>query len=155
MSQGEAGQHLQELSAQIQELEQVQSQLQAQVEAARTSQQAVTEAKNALGDLETDDVVQVPLGGGAYVRARIEDIDEVIVELGSDYAAEQTRDDAIDSLDRRSDHIEEQIAEIQDGIADIQSDMQELESQAEQFRQQLLQQQSQQLGNLGMGGQGN
>lgn len=155
MSQGEAGQHLQELSAQLQELEQVQSQLQTQIEAAQASQQEVTEAIDALGDLETDDVVQVPLGGGAYVRATIEDIDEVIVDLGADYAAEQTRDGAIDALERRSDHIEEQIEELREGMAEIEADMDELEGRAEQLQQQMMQQQSQQLGNMGLGGQGN
>lgn len=152
MSQGqEATQHLQELSQQLQELDQVQSQLQAQLEAARVRQEEVREAISALEELDTDAIVQVPLGGDAYVKARIIDIDEVIVDLGADFSAVQTREGAIDALERRNDQIDEQMDRLGETLSDVESDIAEVESHAQQLQQRLIQQQAQQAGGLGLG----
>lgn len=155
MSQGqEAGQHLQELSEQLEELDQVQNQLRTQLEAARARREDVSDAIEALADLETDSVVQVPLGADAYVKARIEDVDEVIVTLGADFSAEQSREEAIGTLEQRAEQIEEQIERLQENLSDVSADIQEVEGRAQQLRQQMLQQQSQQLGGMGLGGEG-
>ncbi len=155
MSQGQqAGQHLQELSQQLQELDQVQSQLRTQLEATRLGREEVRDAIDALEELESDAVVQVPLGGGTYVKARIEDIDEVIVDLGADFAAERDREDAISTLETRTDQIDEQIERLQETLSNVSANIQEVQGQAQHLRQQLLQQQSQQLGGVGLGGEG-
>lgn len=156
MSQRGEGQ-LQELSERLQALDSLEAQLETQMTALRTEQSAVREAINALDALETDSSVQVPLGGGAFVRARIEDVDEVIVELGGNFAVEQTREEATGTLDRKIDSIDEQIEELQSELADVQSDIQEVEGRAQQLQQQLVQQRMQQLQGEGrgqLGGQG-
>lgn len=152
MSQGqEAGQHLQELSQQLQELDQVQAQLRTQLEATRVGREEVSDAIDALEELENDTVVQVPLGADTYVKARIEDIDEVIVALGAEFSAEQSREEAIDTLRTRSDQLQEQIERLEDTLSDVTSDIQQVESRAQQLRQQLLQQQAQQQQQMGGG----
>lgn len=154
MSQGQdAGHALQELSQQLQELDAVQNQLQTQLETIRTQKSQVRSAIDTLGDLETGSTVQVPLGGDAYVKAEVLDIEEVIVSLGAEFAAEHTRDGAIDALQTRIDHLDDQIEQVQESLTDVKSDIEEVEGHAQQVRQQLAQQQRQQLGGMGIGGE--
>jgi prefoldin alpha subunit len=89
--------------------------------------------------------VQVPLGGGAYLRAEVQDIDEVIVDLGGGYAAEQDQDDAVDALERKRDVLDDRIDDVQEEIDELESESDELEEQAQQMQQQMQQQQMQQL----------
>ena len=62
--------------------------------------------------------MQVPLGGGAYVRATVDDVDEVIVSIGADYAAERERDGAVELLGERKDNIDERIQELNEAVAE-------------------------------------
>jgi len=89
--------------------------------------------------------VQVPLGGGAYVRAEVQDIDEIIVDLGGGYAAEQKQGDAIDALESKKDSLDDRIGEVRSQISDLEEESQELEQQAQQMQQQMQQQQMQQM----------
>lgn len=138
-------QQLQELSQQLQEVEEQIEALQANVEGIRNEQTEVDEAIDALEKLETDSIVQVPVGGGAYVHAQVQDIDEVIVELGADYAAEFDQEEAVDALDNKKDRLDERIEEVTDRIADLEAESSELEQKAQQLQQQALQQQMGQM----------
>lgn len=89
--------------------------------------------------------MQVPLGGGAYVRAEVQDIDEIIVSLGGNYSAEQSEEDAIDVLGRKRDALDDRIEETQEEVDELESESQELEQQAQQMQQQMQQQQMQQM----------
>lgn len=150
MSQGQdAGQALQSLSQQLQELDAVQEQLEAQLEAVQTQKSEVNSAIDTLDELESGSTVQVPLGGDAYVKADIPDVDEIIVSLGAEFAAERSRDGAIDALEQRIENLDEQIETIQENLSEVASDIEEVEGQAQQVRQQMAQQQTQQLGGLG------
>lgn len=154
MSQGQdASQALQELSQQLQQLDEVQGQLETQLEATQEELEEINAAIQALNELESGSVVQVPLGGEAYVKAEVLDMDEVLVSLGADFAAEQDQDDAISALETRKEQVNEEIEEIQNSLSEVESDIQEVESHAQQVRQQMAQQQSQQLGGMGLGGE--
>lgn len=155
MSESEGSDDLQELSAQLQQLTQVESEIETQIQGTQTRLQEVNEAIDALNELETDSTVQVPVGGDTYVRATIDDIDGVIVSLGADFAAEQTREEAIEILNDRIDLIEDGLEELQETLEDVQSDIEQLQGRAEQLRQQRAQQQLQEAGgDLGLGGGG-
>jgi prefoldin alpha subunit len=101
------------------------------------------EAIEAIETLETGSTVQVPLGGGAYVRAEIQDIDEIIVGLGADYAAEQEQGDAIDTLETKKETIDDRIEGVREEIAELQSEREQIEQQAQQMQQQQMQQMQQ------------
>ncbi len=141
-------QQLQALSQELQEIQESITSLEETIEGIREEQSAIDEAIEAVETLETGSTVQVPLGGGAYVRATVEDIDEVIVELGADYAAEFDQEHATETLERKKDNLDDRIDEVNDRIADLESESSELEQQAQQMQQQALQQQ---MG--GMGGE--
>jgi len=146
---GGGGGELQQLSEQLQALEAEIEGVQAQIEALRTQRSDISEAIDAIEELETGSTVQVPIGGGAYVRATIEDIDEVIVSLGADYATERPEEDAIELLAGQSDRLEDRIEELNEELAELETEEQQLNERAQQLQQQQMQQQMQQQGGLG------
>lgn len=143
---GPGGGELQEVSEQIQQIEQGIDAVEAEIQAVRDEQADIDEAVDAIGGLETGSTVQVPIGGGAHVRATIEDIDEVIVDLGADYAAEADHEDAIALLEQQRDQLDERIEELNEELAELETEEEQLNQRAQQLQQQQMQQ--------GMGGLG-
>ena len=142
---GGGQQQLQQLSQQLQALEEEIEALEAEIESYRSEKTGIDEAVEAIETLETGSTVQVPLGGGAHVRASIEDIADIVVSLGGNYAATQPQDDAIDVLRRKQDALDDRIEETQASVDELESESSELERQAQQMQQQMQQQQMQQL----------
>ncbi len=138
-------QELQAISQQLQELEGQIGALEATVEEIRAEKSETDEAIEAVETLESGSVVQVPLGGGAYLRAEIEDIDEVIVELGADYAAEFEQDDAVATLENKKDRLDGRIGDVTEEISNLEAESSQLEQKAQQLQQQAMQQQMQGL----------
>jgi prefoldin alpha subunit len=140
------GGELQEVSQQIQQVEQGIETVEAEIQAVRDGQADIDEAVDAIQGLETGSTVQVPIGGGAYVRATIEDIDEVIVGLGADYATEAEHEDAIDLLEQQRDQLDERIDELNEELAELETEEEQLNQRAQQLQQQQMQQE---MGGLG------
>lgn len=134
----------QEIAQQIEELEQHQDALEEEIQDLQTQKQDIDEAIEAVENLDSGSTVQVPLGGGAYVRAEISDIDEVIVDLGADYSAERDRDGAVDSLGSKQETLDDRIEELRSEITEIETETERLEDRAEQLQSQQLQQMQQQ-----------
>jgi prefoldin alpha subunit len=135
---------LQEIAAQIEELEETREAIEEEIGGLQAEKQEIDEAIDAVEGLESGSTVQVPLGGGAYVRAEIADIDEVIVDLGADYSAERDQEGAIDSLENKQDTLDSRIEELRSEIAEIESESEQLEQRAEQMQAQQMQQLQQQ-----------
>ncbi|MFC5277916.1 prefoldin subunit alpha [Halorubrum rubrum] len=142
---GGGQQQLQQLSQELQALDEEIEALETEVEGYRQEKGDIDEAVEAIETLETGATVQVPLGGGAYVRAAVQDIDEIVVSLGGNYSAEQEQDDAIDVLRRKQEALDDRIAETEAEIDELEDESQELEQQAQQMQQQMQQQQMQQM----------
>jgi prefoldin alpha subunit len=135
MSGGE--EELQQLSQQLQAVESQLESLQVEIQNLRTRQRDIDEAIEAIDALETGSTVQVPVGGGAYVRATIDDVDEVIVGIGADYAAERDQDGAVSLLSERKDNIDDRLSELTDAVAQLESQGEELSQEAQQRLQRL------------------
>lgn len=123
---------LQQMAAQKEEIDQVVEALRTQVERMRAEKAEIDEAIDAIESLDTGDVVQVPVGGDAYVQAAIDDIDAVIVGVGGGYAAEREEAEAIDVLESKADRLDEEIDEANEAIADLEAQGEELSAQAQQ-----------------------
>lgn len=145
MSTGEGG-RLQQMAAQIEELDQVIESLRAQVQRLRVEKRDVEEAIDAIDSLDEGDEVQVPLGGGAYVRAAIENMDGIIVGIGAGYAAEREEADAVAVLETKAERLQEQIDETNEAIADLEAQGEELSAQAQQEYAELAARQQQAVG---------
>ena len=150
---GGGRQQLQQLAETIQALDRERQALEGDVQELRDEQGAIDEAIEGIETLENGSVVQVPLGGGAYVRAAIQDIDEIVVDLGGDYAAERAQEGAIESLEAKRDRLDDRIEEIEAEVEEIEEESSELEQRAQQAQQQMQQQQMQQMQGQ-MGGPG-
>mgnify|MGYP000005856536 CR=1 FL=1 len=142
---GGGQQQLQQLSQELEAIEEEIEELEDEIEGYRDEQAEIDEAVEAIETLDSGSTVQVPLGGGAYLRAEIQDIDEVIVDLGGGYAAEQDEDDAVDALERKRDLLDDRVDDVQDEISELESESEEIEQQAQQMQQQMQQQQMQQM----------
>ena len=113
---GGGGGAMQQIQEQMQALEQEKEAIQNEIENVRTEQAEIDEAIEAIGTLDTGSTVQVPLGGDAYVRAEIQDIDEVIVTLGGGYAAERDSEGAVDSLEHKKETLDDRIDDLESEI---------------------------------------
>lgn len=141
-----------ELQRLSQQLEAVESRLEAlhtEVQTLQSRKSNIDEAIDAIETLESDATVQVPVGGGAYIRATVEDIDEVIVGIGGGYATEGSESAAISHLEDRQDRIDDRIADLHDAIAELEAQGEELGQEAQERLQRLQQEQAQQQGGLG------
>jgi prefoldin alpha subunit len=154
MSLGGGGgqQQLQQISQELQALDEEIEEVDDEISSVRQEQSDIDEAIEAIETLDSGSTVQVPLGGGAYLRAEIQDIDEVIVSLGGGYAAEQEQDDAISALERKRDSLDDRIAELREEKGDLEEESDELEQRAQQMQQQMQQQQMQQMQQMQEGG---
>jgi prefoldin alpha subunit len=141
---GGGGGAMEEIQQQIEALEQEKQAIEAEIGGVRDEQAEIDEAVEAIGTLETASTVQVPLGGGAYLRAEVQDIDEIVVGLGGGYAAEQDQDGAIDALERKRDALDERIEDLREEIAEVETETEQLEQRAQQMQQQQMQQMMQQ-----------
>jgi prefoldin alpha subunit len=141
-----AQQQLQALSQELQAIEEEITELEATIEAYRQEKREIDGAIDAIERLETGSTVQVPLGGGAHVRATVEDIDELVVSVGGGYAVEDEQEAAIAALERKQEALDDRIAETTDQLDELREEGSELEEQAQRMQQQL---QQQQLGGLG------
>lgn len=135
MSGGE--EELQQLSQQIQAVESQLEAVQREIQTLRSRQADVDEAIEAIESLETGSTVQVPVGGGAYVRATIDDVDEVIVDIGADYAAEREQAGAVTLLQERKDNIDDRIEELNEAVGQLEAQGEELSQEAQERLQRL------------------
>ncbi|MFQ3286074.1 MAG: prefoldin alpha subunit [Natronomonas sp.] len=142
---GGGGGAMQQIQEQMQALEQEKEAIQNEIENVRTEQGEIDEAIEAIGALDSGATVQVPLGGDAYVRAEIQDMDEVIVTLGGGYAAERDSDGAVDSLERKKETLDDRIADLEEEIEAVEAETEDLEAKAQQAQQQQMQQMQQQM----------
>jgi len=126
-----------QLSQELQVVDRQIDQLESEVTQIRTQQSSMREAVRAIGELDTGATVQVPLGGGAFVRATIEDIDEVIVDLGGDYAAEQDAATAAETLQRKREALDDRAEELLGELETVVARRGELEQQVQAIQQQV------------------
>jgi prefoldin alpha subunit len=143
MSIGGGDSQLQELAQQLEALEQQREGLETEIEELQAQKSEIDGAIDAIEELDSDATVQVPIGGEAYVRATIEDIDEIVVELGGGYAAERDRDGAASTLESKQETIDDRIEELRSEIAELETETEELEERAQQLQAQQLQQMQQ------------
>lgn len=144
MSLGGGNPELQEVAQQLEEIEERREGLEAEIERLNAKKQEIDEAIEAIEAIETGSTVQVPLGGGAYARTEIANLDEIVVELGGGYAAERDEEGAVKTLETKKDTFDERIGDVEAEIETLESESAELEERAQQLQSQQLQQMQQQ-----------
>jgi prefoldin alpha subunit len=141
---GGGGGGMQQLQQEIEQLEEEMDAIDEEVKRLQQKQSDIDDAIEAIDVLESGSTVQVPVGGDAYVRATVNDIDEIVVSLGGGYAAERDQDGAVDTLETKKETLDDHISGLESDKDEVQGEMDELEQQAQQMQQQQMQQMMQQ-----------
>ncbi|MBU7013416.1 MAG: prefoldin subunit alpha [Theionarchaea archaeon] len=69
--------------------------------------------------LKKGDEILVPIGASSFIRARIDDIEKVIVGVGSNVSMDKTLGDAAASMQERMNLVESKIKESQDAYIKV------------------------------------
>lgn len=142
---------LQELSQQIQVIESQLEAVQREIQVLNARKNNLTDAIDAISTIDTGSTIQVPVGGGAYVRATVDSIDEIIVGIGGGYSTEGDDDEAVSILEDRKDRIDERVSDLNEAVAELETQGQQLSQEAQRRVQRLQQEQLQQQGGMGGG----
>lgn len=94
---------------------------------------AIDEVKQAAEGKE----VLVPLGSGAFARATIASVDEVIVGLGGDVFVEEPVDEAADTIQQRQSALKQAQDDLQEKIQETAEELEELMPKIREMQQQL------------------
>lgn len=140
-----SGGGLDELQQQLSAISEQTDAIQSEIESLRTEKGELDEAVSALDRLDEGDIVQVPIGGDAYVRAELQDTEELLVSIGGGYTAERDSEGATETLTRKKKLLDDRIDELQDDVSQLEEERTKIEQQAQQMQQQQLQQLQQQM----------
>jgi prefoldin alpha subunit len=141
---GGGGGGMQQLQQEIEQLEEEMNAIDEEIERLQERQTDIDDAIEAINTLESGATVQVPIGGDAYIRTTVDDIDEIVVSLGGGYAAERDQSGAIDTLETKKETLDEHIEGLKSDRTEVEGEMDELEQQAQEMQQQQMQQMMQQ-----------
>jgi len=72
----------------------------------------------------------VPVGFGSYVYAEVKNADRVIVNLGAGFSAEETAEEAIETLNRRKEQLTKILEQMNASLTKFVQGMQTLEAEA-------------------------
>jgi prefoldin alpha subunit len=113
-SKGE--EELQKLSIEMRLLEQTAEALQSRMTMVNTAANDLLYAQATLEGLEKEaekSEILVPIGGTSYIRAKLDNLDEVIVGMGAGVSVEKTREEAKEIIKRRLEDLDKTRKSIQ------------------------------------------
>ncbi len=123
-SKGE--EELQKLSIEMRLLEQTAEALQSRMTMVNTAANDLLYAQATLEGLEKEaekSEILVPIGGTSYIRAKLDNIDQVIVGMGAGVSVEKTREEAkeiikkrLEDLDKTRKSIQQQYTQVAERI---------------------------------------
>ncbi|MBS1264033.1 MAG: Prefoldin subunit alpha [Methanonatronarchaeales archaeon] len=88
------------------------------------------ETLNSLRERGEDSEILLPLRGGAFVRASLESVDEVLVSM-DDVVVEGSLDEAVGDLENRRDELRERMEEVQSSLQEERRMLQALQVRAQ------------------------
>lgn len=123
-SKGE--EELQKLSIEMRLLEQTAEALQSRMTMVNTAANDLLYAQATLQGLEKEaekSEILVPIGGTSYIRAKLDNLDEVVVGMGAGVSVEKTREEAkeiikkrLEDLDKTRKSIQQQYTQVAERI---------------------------------------
>jgi len=119
----------QEFQRQAEALRQEMSMVQASVSSCDQTIVTINELK-AASEAGKAAETMVPVGFGSYVYAEVKNADRVIVNLGAGFSAEETADEAIETLNRRKEQLTKIFEQMNASLTKFAQGMQSLEAEA-------------------------
>ena len=101
-------------------------------------------AKMNLEGLEKEKIetsLLVPIGGGSYVKAKLESIENVVVGIGAGVAVEKTFNEAKNILSKRIEELEKLYGRLQQQLSQIAQKIQEDRAKLEEISQRIARRQ--------------
>ena len=99
-------------------------------------------AKQSLGDLkdiESGSNLLVPIGGAAFIKASLRDVEKVVVGIGADVSLEMEYDDAVKDVDERLQEMEKAQTSIEQQLGQIMAQLEAHQSMAERLSAEIQQ----------------
>lgn len=124
----------QEFQRQSEALRQQMNMVQASITSCDQTVVTINELKAASAEGRTAETM-VPVGFGSFVHAEIKNVEKVIVDLGAGFSAEETADEAIETLNRRKDQLTKILEQMNASLTNYLQGMQALESEAARLQQ--------------------
>ncbi|MDY9927361.1 prefoldin subunit alpha [Methanosarcina sp.] len=119
----------QEFQRQAEALRQEMSMVQASISSCDQTIITINELKAASEAGKTAETM-VPVGFGSYVYAEVKNADRVIVNLGAGFSAEETAEEAIETLNRRKEQLTKIFEQMNASLTRLAQGMQALEAEA-------------------------
>lgn len=119
----------QEFQKQAEALKQEMSMVQASVSSCDQTIVTINELK-AASEADKAAETMVPVGFGSYVYAEVKNADRVIVNLGAGFSAEETAEEAIETLNRRKEQLTKIFEQMNASLTKFTQGMQALEAEA-------------------------
>jgi len=101
-------------------------------------------AKMNLEGLEKEKIdtpLLVPIGGGSYIKAKIESIEKVVVGIGAGVAVEKTFNEAKEILSKRVEELEKLYGRLQQQLSQMAQKIQEDRAKLEEISQRIARRQ--------------
>jgi prefoldin alpha subunit len=124
----------QEFQRQAEGIRQQMNMVQASITSCDQATVTINELKTASAEGKTAETM-VPIGFGSFVYAEIKNADKVIVDLGAGFSAEETADEAIETLKRRKEQLTKILEQMSASLTKYIQGMQALESEAAKLQQ--------------------
>jgi prefoldin alpha subunit len=84
----------------------------------------------------------VPIGGSSYIKANLEDPDEVIVGMGAGVSVEKTFQEAIAVIEKRKEELEKTRQSLQERVGEVAQKLNEKRTQLQELADELREGQS-------------
>lgn len=137
MSGHDDSQRLQQISEQLQGLEELRAELDAKIDELRERRDTLATATDTVDELEAGEEILVPVAEGVRVRATVASVDDLIVGVGSGYAAELDADGAADVIESKRETLADQIEELEDDLETTEEEIGQLEREAQRIQQEM------------------
>ena len=109
------------------------------INAAITEMQIANQTLNGLMDEKSEVQVLVPIGGGSYLKARIEDTNTIIVGIGADISLEMEYNDAVTNINERLNEMEKAQNSIEQQLGQIMAQLDTHQNMAERLSAEIQQ----------------
>ena len=119
----------QEFQRQAEALKQEMNMVQASISSCDQTIVTINELKSASEAGKAAETM-VPVGFGSYVYAEVKNADRVIVNLGAGFSAEETAEEAIETLNRRKEQLTKIFEQMNASLTKFVQGMQTLEAEA-------------------------
>ena len=132
------------IAAEIRLLESTAQAVQSRINFVNAALTELNLAKMNLEGLEKEKIetsLLVPIGGGSYIKAKIESTEKIVVGIGAGIAVEKTFNEAKEILSKRIEELEKLYGRLQQQLAQIGQKIQEDRAKLEEISQRIARRQ--------------